>query len=133
MAMDFRMDVAKYYDYFPVPFNDIDFYKTRIPAPASSILELGCGTGRVLIPLAPHCGHILGVDNSEAMLALCRAKLQAAGIPQEKAEVRLGNIAKKLRLARKFDLIIAPFRVFQALVTQDEIRAFFATVGSHLA
>jgi hypothetical protein len=67
------------------------------------------------------------------MLAICRAKLQAANIAPEKAELHLGNIAEKVELNRKFDLIIAPFRVFQAFLTDDEIRMCFDMIRSHLA
>lgn len=43
------------------------------------ILELGCGTGRLLVPLARDGHHVVGVDRSQPMLARCRTRLQAAG------------------------------------------------------
>ncbi|GAB4332914.1 MAG: class I SAM-dependent methyltransferase [Candidatus Abyssubacteria bacterium] len=131
MSTDVRRDWAKYYDLLPVPFNDIDFYKARIPSPDASVLELGCGTGRVLIPLAAHCGFIYGVDRSEAMLAICREKLKVAGLLRGRALVKEGDIAD-LKLDRKFDLIIAPYRVFQNLETEEQISGLFRTVRQHL-
>ncbi|MBI5118675.1 class I SAM-dependent methyltransferase, partial [Candidatus Poribacteria bacterium] len=80
-----------------------------------------------LVQLARHCGHILGVDSSEAMLTVCRNKLRGARIPSEKAEVLFGDITS-LKLERTFDLITAPFRVFQNLETDEEIDGFFETV-----
>lgn len=45
-----------------------------------SALEMGCGTGRVLIPLAATGCRVTGVDNSPALLALARRKAEQAGV-----------------------------------------------------
>ncbi len=110
----------------------MEFYRNLIPSPKATILELGCGTGRVLIPLAAHCAYILGVDISEAMLTICRRKLQAEGIPRDRAMITYADITA-LALGRQFDLIIAPFRVFQNLKTDEEVAGLFKTVRSHLS
>jgi len=132
MPADFREEVARYYEYDPRQPGDIEFYRELIPSAQSTILELGCGTGRVLIPLASHCAHITGVDISEPMLALCRRKLQASKIPRSRAKIKLGDITA-LVLEQKFDLIIAPFRVFQNLKRDEEVTGLFRTVKSHLS
>lgn len=126
------MNIAKYYDYSPRPTSDIDFYRSRIPSAESTVLELGCVTGRVLIPLASHCRYIHGIDSSDAMLQICRGKLQAAGISKARAIVQPGDITQ-LSLGRAFDLILAPFHVFQAILTDEEVAGFFRTVRSHLS
>ena len=131
MSVDIRADAAKYYDLLDFP-NDIPFYKARVPSPQARALELGCGTGRVLLPLAGMCGYIHGLDKCEAMLAVCREKLKAAGIPPEKARVEQADIAR-FDLGRTFDWIIAPYRVFQNLETDGEIEGFFKCVRAHLA
>ncbi len=132
MSTDIFHDWAKYYDLIKVPFNDIDFYKARIPSADASVLELGCGTGRVLMALVAHCRFFYGVDRSEAMLAICREKLRAARLPRDRVLVKEGDITD-LKLDRKFDLIIAPFRVFQNLDTEREVSGFFRTVRQHLS
>lgn len=132
MAVDFRKEVAKYYDYDPRQSGDIEFYRKLIPSAEASILELGCGTGRVLIPLASHCAYILGVDIAESMLSICRDKLQVSGIPSNRAMIRYGDITS-LALGQTFDLIIAPFRVFQNLQTDEQVSGLFKTVTSHLS
>jgi len=81
MRTDISENAARYYDLSPEFPDDIPFYEQRLPSPASRILELGCGTGRVLLSLVEKCGYILGVDVSEAMLSLCRQKLAENGIP----------------------------------------------------
>ena len=64
---DIRREVARYYDVGTTQTNDIDFYVGHIPSHDPTILELGCGTGRVLIPLSRDCDSIVGVDKSDAM------------------------------------------------------------------
>ena len=132
MPVDVREDAARYYDLNPGVFDDIGFYRDRIPHPEASILELGCGTGRVLVPLAAECGYIHGVDLSEAMVSICRGKLTSREIPETRACAQVGDITD-LDLGRTFDLVTAPFRVFQNLETDSETDGFFKTVRKHLA
>lgn len=133
MLLDIRAEAARYYDEQPDPFGgrDIEFYRARV-GPTTRVLELGCGTGRVLVPLAAHCAYIHGVDLSEGMIAICRAKLLEQGIPSERARVDVGDICA-LRLNQQFDFITAPFRVFQNLETDEQVDGFFETVRAHLA
>ena len=74
--MDIRKTTAQYYDLQPAPYGgaDIPFYISLVPFPHARILELGCGTGRVLIPIAAHCAYVLGIDSSDSMLDVCRAR-----------------------------------------------------------
>ncbi len=134
MGIDIRAEVAKYYDLQPAPFEgkDIPFYESLIPSPKATVLELGCGTGRVFVPLASHCAYIHGVDSSESMLAICREKLAWQKIGPDRAFIEKADICK-LNLGRTFDLITAPFRVFQNLETDEQIDGFFETVHQHLA
>lgn len=132
MRTDIGENAAHYYDLSPENPDDVPFYQQRIPSPQARILELGCGTGRVLVPLAEKCSHILGVDVSEAMLALCRRKLAERGLLSSSAEVRKGDITD-IELGEEFDLIIAPFRVFQTLETDREVSGYFTTVRDHLS
>lgn len=130
--MDIREAAARYYDNSPAMPNDIPFYIQRLPAPQAHVLELGCGTGRVTLPLARRCGSIHGVDLSPAMIAICREKLEKAGLPASRASVEIGDICK-LNLPRRYDLIVAPFRVFQNLESDEQVAGLFAGVRRHLA
>lgn len=130
--MDIRENVARYYDLNPQFPDDVPFYLDRLPSAEARVLELGCGTGRVLVPLADACGSIFGVDSSEAMLTICRRKLAEKGIGASRAAVHQGDITR-LALGARFDLIIAPFRVFQNLERDRDVRGFFETVRTHLA
>jgi SAM-dependent methyltransferase len=132
MPIDIREAAAKYYDLQDNPSDDIPFYLARLPSPQARVLELGCGTGRVLLPLAHECGYIHGVDASAAMLSLCQQKLDQATLPPDRAQLTLGNITD-FDLGRQFDLIIAPFRVLQNLATDAEVDGLFGCLRRHLA
>ncbi len=131
MPSDAQAHVARYYDLQPFA-EDLPFYERLLPDPEASVLELGCGTGRVLVPLARQCGFIQGLDLSPAMLEVCRERLVQAGLPDGRAIVERGDISA-FRLGRRFDLIIAPFRVFQALETDPEVVACLRSIADHLA
>ena len=132
MTEDIRAEAAQFYDVNPTIPDDVGFYQAHLPSAEAVVLELGCGTGRVLIPLAAGCRAIQGIDVSEAMLARCRQKLQTAGIPPSKAQVTLGDITH-FALGRTFDLIIAPYRVFQLLETEAQVDGLLQCVRDHLA
>ena len=132
MKIDIRAEAARYYDSNPDAPNDVLFYQQHIPSPDASVLELGCGTGRVALPLIPRCACYHGIDLSPAMIAICRAKLAQAGIPPGKARVDEGDITA-FDLGRPFDLIIAPFRVLQNLETDAEVDGLFRCIRGHLA
>jgi SAM-dependent methyltransferase len=105
MSVDIRAEAAKYYDSNPDTPNDVSFYWKLITSPDITILELGCGTGRVTLPLIPYCRYLHGIDISAAMISICREKLVRAGIPQTKAKVEEGDITD-FDLDQTFDLII---------------------------
>ncbi|MCG2768973.1 MAG: class I SAM-dependent methyltransferase [Anaerolineae bacterium] len=117
VKIDIRSEAASYYDLSPQHPKDIPFYEDRIPSPDASILELGCGTGRVLVPLAASCGYIHGLDLSEAMIAVCLRRLREAGTEPGKACAEVGDITD-FSLGWRFDLITAPFRVLQNIETE---------------
>ena len=129
---DTRSDAAHYYDLGPHMPDDVPFYIDRVSSPRVSILELGCGTGRVLLPLTTRCAFIQGVDLSQGMLSQCQARLDETGIPPSRAQVLLGDITC-VSLERAFDMIIAPFRVMQNLESEAQVDGLFATIRRHLA
>jgi len=131
MGIDIRMDAARYYDYGPTSPQDLPFYIEHLPSPEAKVLELGCGTGRVTIPLSQYCASVRGIDLSSAMISICREKLLKEEMPETKVKVDVADITD-LDLGQKYDLIIAPFRVFQNLETDDEVNGFFDSVRRHL-
>ena len=134
MSNDYREGAADYYDrYASPPPGDIDFYRARICG-NSRVLELGCGTGRVLLPLAESAGYVHGLDLSPAMLATCQRKLEDSGIGESRALAEEADISEFDLTDRmpKFDLIIAPFRVIQNLETDAQVAGLMDCIRRHL-
>ncbi|MEM9416170.1 MAG: class I SAM-dependent methyltransferase [Planctomycetota bacterium] len=136
MHYDYRQNVADYYDRFSgPPWDDIGFYRSRLPGPDARVLELGCGTGRVLLPLAEHVALIYGLDISPAMLAICDKKLEASDLPAGRAKTLCADITDfdLTHEEAKFDLITAPFRVMQNLETDAQVDGMMRSIRKHLA
>lgn len=134
MTFDPRQNAAAYYDRFSSPpAGDADFYRSRI-GETTRVLELGCGTGRVLVPLADVAGYVHGLDSSPAMLEICRRKLNNAGMDESRARAEEGDITDFDLTHRmpEFDLIIAPFRVMQNLETDEQVDGLMRCIGKHL-
>ncbi len=125
---------AEFYDHTPLYRTrpDIAFYVEEARR-AGSVLELGCGSGRILIPTAAAGVPITGLDLSDSMLARCREKL-AAQPAEVRARVRLvhGSMTD-FDLPEKFALVTTPFRAFQHLISIDDQLACLRCVHRHLA
>lgn len=75
-------------------------------APGGSVLDLGCGTGELLLKLGqayPNVGHLAGIDASEDMLKLAKAKLTAF----KTVNLQLGTLEKLPYHDEHFDLIVS--------------------------
>ena len=126
-------ELAELYDLVPLygARQDIRFY-IGLCREAPATLELGCGTGRVLIPAAQAGCTITGLDQSPTMLARCRAKLAALPeAPRKNATLVQANLSG-FHLDRQFDLITIPFRPFQHLVTVEEQLRCLECARAHL-
>ena len=112
---------------------DVSFYVAEAMRHGAEVLELGCGTGRILLPMARAGARVVGIDGSEAMLERCRAKA-ADERPdvQARIDVRLGD-TRDFNLGETFPLVIAPFRVMQHLATVPDQLRCLASVARHLA
>lgn len=111
--------------------DDIPFYVDEALAAGGPVLELGCGTGRVTIPIAAAGVDIIGVDSSPAMLAVARRK--AAALPQAERLRFVEGDMRDLGLGQKFSLVIIPFRGFLALMTVEDQMSALTSISSHLA
>jgi SAM-dependent methyltransferase len=113
--------------------DDVDFYVDLAMHARGPVLELGCGTGRILIPSAAAGAHITGVELSPLMLAACRHKLET--LPKEVADrvTLVEGDMTTFDLGRRFALITIPFRAFSHLITVDAQVACLQRVGEHLA
>ena len=118
---DYRGLAAEVYDaIWSEEVDDVPFLLWLLGTPAGRLLELGCGTGRVLLPLLKHGWRGEGVDASEVMLDLCRRKLGNENLPALLHQQRI----ESLDLGRRFHRIIIPGFTFQHLLrTEDALEA----------
>lgn len=113
--------------------DDVPFYIEVARRAGGPVLELGCGTGRVLLEIARAGIEIVGVDASAGMLARLRERLAAEPeAVQRRVRVVAGDV-RTVRLGERFPLIVSPFRVVQHLIELADQRAWLATVARHLA
>lgn len=133
-ADDIYHGTAEFYD-FVVPYRerpDVPFYVEEARRAGGMVLEVGCGTGRILIPTARAGVNITGLDMSGEMLQTCRASLarESPGT-QERANLHQGDM-RSFDLGRAFSLITVPFRAFQHLLTVEDQVACLRTLWAHL-
>jgi len=126
--------VAEYYDHVPDYRNrkDVSFFVELAQKINGSVLEIGSGTGRILIPIARKGTSVTGLDNSETMLELCRNKLKKEPKEVRKRVKLLHEDMRKFDAGVEFNLIISPFRPFQHLLTVEDQLSCLKCVHNHL-
>lgn len=116
---------ADYYDWEnrqTVGRRDIAFW-SRVAAPVRGpILELGCGTGRVSIPLARDGARVVGVDRSASMLACGRRRVRRARL-QSRVKLICGDIRHLPFPDGTFRLVMAPYGILQSLLDERLLSA----------
>lgn len=119
-----------FYDYWHQSTNsqEIAFYAHYAQQTDGPILELGCGTGRLLLPLA-HAGyHIEGLDIDATMLALCTKKAADQKIPVTLHQQSISS----LYLQKKYALIISALETFQHITDYQEVKKALNAIYTHL-
>lgn len=110
---------------------DRPFWRGIIGRQGGSALDVGCGTGRLLLDYLGAGLDVDGVDNSPEMLAICRDKAAAAGID---VEHRLFLQAmEELTLPRRYDTIFVPSLSFQLLTDRTAAKHALTRFRDHLA
>jgi ubiquinone/menaquinone biosynthesis C-methylase UbiE len=111
---------------------DIPFYVEEAQRAEPPVLELACGTGRVLIPIAQAGVRIWGLDLTSAMLT--HGEHKVAALPpeiQRRITLRPGDM-RDFELEERFGLVMIPARSFLHLLTvEDQIKAL-VTIQRHL-
>ena len=126
---------AKYYDdaYAVKPdLVDLPFYVDLAKQIGGPILEMGCGTGRVLLPIARMGIEIHGLDNAPTMLGILRERIQNE--PEQvrsKIALHQGDM-RQFRGQKKYALVTIPFRPMQHMYTLEDQVAALKTGAFHL-
>ena len=125
---------AAYYDYRATGLEgDVQFYVAEARKAGPLVLELGCGTGRILIPVAQAGLAVVGLDLSKPMLAIAQKKIAALdAATRGRIELAEGDM-RRFALGRRFNLVMIPFRAFLHLLTPEDERQALECVREHLA
>ena len=130
-------EYAAFYDWEnarTVGRRDVSFWRGLAARAKGRVLELGCGTGRVLVPVARDGRRIVGIDRSTPMLDRARAKLARAkarpgpGAPRLRAALVRGDIRELPWRAGTFGLVMAPYGILQSLTREADLRRTLAAV-----
>lgn len=125
--------IARFYDYESANFTkDIPFYAEYTKKCKGEVLELGCGSGRILIPIAKENVRVTGLDISDEMLKLAREKVDKLDSELKNHVQLIQGDMTKFSMDKKFSLIIIAFRSFQCLMTKDERDSCIKLVHKHL-
>lgn len=108
-----------YHAHHSLHLEDLPFWLALADRQGSPVLELGCGTGRVLLPFAEAGHHAIGLDNDAGMLSFLHSRLTA----DLQARVRLvrGDLGD-IPLAERFPLVVLPCNTFSTLSPTRRLR-----------
>ncbi len=111
---------------------DLPLWQELAERSGGPVLELACGSGRILFPLAREGHRVTGLDISPEMLNLARARFTCES-PHVQARVELVAAGMTdFDLGRQFGLIYSAGRAFLALRTRDDQRACLRHCAQHL-
>lgn len=126
---------APYYDWEnarTLGTRDVAFWSALACAARGAVLELGCGTGRVLVPAARAGATVCGIDRSAPMLARARARVRRGRLASRVTLVR-GDIRQLPFADARFALVMAPYGVLQSLLSERDLDRTLAAVSRVLA
>lgn len=109
--------------------SDVDFFLRRLPPGTGPVLELGCGSGRVSLPIARNGHRVVGLDLSTEMLSLARAQATREGVPAHFEEADIATFS----LGERFRAILMPFSIFSFLPSASARASCLEACARHLA
>ncbi len=115
---------------------DIHFYRAlarnRMDFGSGTILDLACGTGRLLIPLARDGHQVVGVDRSEAMLAAAARRVARLSPPRRARCLLARGDIRSFALRVRASLAIAAFHSVQHLLLDADLATFLRQTRANL-
>jgi ubiquinone/menaquinone biosynthesis C-methylase UbiE len=120
---------------------DVPFWQRVATQARGAVLELGCGTGRVSLPLARAGVKLVGIDRSAPMLERARRRIRrrgtrgTTGIAVARPSVRFvrGDIRALPFDRASFPMVIAPYGILQSLIRPSDLTATLASVARVVA
>jgi SAM-dependent methyltransferase len=117
---------------------DVPFWQRVAGSVKGPVLELGCGTGRVALPLARAGVSLVGVDRSAEMLAraserVARANRRKDGRRRGRVRLVRGDIRALPFGDAEFQMVFAPYGVLQSLLRDRDLADTLKSVSRVLA
>jgi adenosylmethionine-8-amino-7-oxononanoate aminotransferase/SAM-dependent methyltransferase len=112
---------------------DVDNYLELAQQQGGAVLELGCGSGRVLLPLAERGLDVTGVECSADMLTILRQRLWAVPAPVQKRVKLVQADILQLNLDGRFSLVTMPCCTLALFLTREDRFAILRKARQHLA
>lgn len=116
---------------------DVTFYRRLVanrmsfenPGP---VLDLACGSGRLLVPLLRDGHTVVGVDRSAAMLDACARRVARLSATRRRRCLLLRGDLRRLALKKRFAIALCAFHSIQHLVTDGDLLRFLRAVAKSL-
>ncbi len=122
-------DYAPFYDWEnarTLGRRDVPFWRQLASSARGAVLELGCGTGRISLPLGRAGSRVVGIDRSEAMLSHAWRRVRRGRL-QHRVQLVRGDI-RSLPFAARFELVMAPYGILQSLLRERDLKATLSAV-----
>jgi ubiquinone/menaquinone biosynthesis C-methylase UbiE len=124
--------IAPFYDIEHDRFSeDLDMYSNYAELSGGKILELACGSGRILLPLAQQGYELTGVDSSEKMLGIAQQRLQEEKLTDHCQLVK--QDMRTLQLGQKYRLAIIALGSFGHIITRKDQKSVLTAIRTHLS
>jgi SAM-dependent methyltransferase len=123
-------DYAAFYDWEnarTLGRRDVPFWRRVALEEGGCTLELGCGTGRVALPLARAGVPLVGIDRSDSMLAYARRRVRRSRLGRRVRLVR-GDIRHLPFPEAAFHTVLAPYGILQSLLRDRDLAATLQAV-----
>ncbi len=104
------------------------FYRNLIHQYGEPVLDIGCGTGRLLLDYKQQGTDIDGLDNSPEMLEICKKKGEELGLAPKLFEGHM----ETMDLPRKYNTILVPSSSLQLIIEPDLVENALRQAVLHL-
>ncbi|MEP7329372.1 MAG: class I SAM-dependent methyltransferase, partial [Betaproteobacteria bacterium] len=105
-------------------FDDVSFYRRLCHEASGPVLELGCGNGRILLPLLQDGIDAIGVDASAGMLAAMQRTAQSRGLPMRAARMDI----RALGLRAGFGVTLCPYSLITYVREDRDVAVLLAAL-----
>jgi SAM-dependent methyltransferase len=117
---------------------DVNFYRRLVKdrmafADPGPVLDLACGSGRLLVPLLRDGHTAVGIDRAPAMLAAAARRVARLSPPRRARCLLVRGDLRRLSLRPRFAIALVAFHSVQHLTSDADLRRFFRAVAASLA